>query len=270
MRIISALLLLITTSCASSSKAISPALRGAPALEASYTEVESNPVAGEVQESLYRSHTSSAPQTYEQYRQKSQALQEWRPGQPVLQGYIGAARLDQVELSGGSSSVDGRSSGVNQYPVIGGGAQWKVAGKRLDFGIEGMIGFGWRSGGSAFVSDGGGLTVAVKVDLLMIDLYGGPFLSIPLGDRARVYGGAGPVITFADYNQKSEETIESESGSGFGTGVYGRFGFEFAVWTGAFVGLGARWQDSTISLSGGAGDLEAQGWQYFLSVTQGF
>lgn len=215
---------------------------------------------------------SSVRPTYEEYQQREQRAfeQRWAPGQAVLQGYIGAAQLDEIRRTGGNlPPIDGSSDSLSQYPIIGGGAQWKLAGRRVDFGIEGMFNIAWRSGGTAFASGGGGLTVAVKVDLWMVDFYGGPFLSIPLGRKARAYGGLGPMMTFASYDQNAPTGANSGNSTGFGTGVYGRFGIEFETWKGTFVGFGARYQDNTIDLNS-MGDLDVQGWQYFVSVTEGF
>ncbi len=221
---------------------------------------------------LFDPQGSSVRPTYQEYQQREQRAyeQRWAPGQAVLQGYIGAARLDEIRRTGGNlPPIDGSSDSLSQYPIIGGGAQWKLAGRRIDFGIEGMFNIAWRSGGTAFAAGGGGLTVAVKVDLWMVDFYGGPFLSIPLGRKARAYGAVGPMMTFATYDQNAQASVNSGYSTGFGTGVYGRFGFEFETWKGTFVGFGARYQDNTIDLSS-LGDLDVQGWQYFVSVTEGF
>jgi hypothetical protein len=207
--------------------------------------------------------------TYEEYR-RSQLDPSWRRGAAVLQGYLGAARLNEVRRRGDDGTVNGSGESLSQYPVIGGGAQWKLAGQRVDLGLEAMFNLAWRSGGTAFAAGGGGLVVAVQVDLWMVDLYGGPFLSIPLGRRARAYAAAGPMMTFGEYRQEASGPLDSQSGTGFGTSVYGRFGVEFAAWNGKYIGVGARYQDGSIDLGNGLGDLDVGGWQYLLTVSEGF
>ncbi len=223
-----------------------------------------------LQESSVRPGTASTRPTYEEYR-RQQLDPRWRRGQAVLQGYLGAAKLNEVQRSGGTGSdMNGSGESLSQYPVIGGGAQWKLAGERIDLGLEAMFNIAWRSGGTAFAAGGGGATVAVKVDLWMVDLYGGPFVSLPLGRGARAYASAGPMMTFGEYRQGAADALVKETGSGFGTSVYGRFGVEFEIRSGTYLGLGARYQDGTIDLGSELGDLDVGGWQYVLTVTEGF
>src|SRR5262245_28583781 len=115
----------------------------------------------------------------------------WRPGEAALQGYLGASWL---ELDTKGNSIASIQDDDISFPTIGGGGQWKLAGDQVDFGLEALFAFSWRGNVAAFAVGGGGAAVAVDVDLLMWDVYGGPFLSIPLGGRARIYGGAGPLL----------------------------------------------------------------------------
>jgi len=193
----------------------------------------------------------------------------WQRGEQVLQGFLGVTFYDQFEQNGGSDQVDGGSDSASQLPLLGGGAQWKLAGEKVDFGIEAMLSFAWRSNATAFVAGGGGAAVAVDVDTFLFDIYGGPFVSMFLGEKTRIWAGAGPLLEWADYDQETEFGATA-SGSGFGVGLYARGGIEFAIGSGTMVGVGARWSDSTIDLDGGLGDLELQGFQAFLTVTKGF
>lgn len=188
----------------------------------------------------------------------------WRPGQTLLQGYLGAAKYTTIERSGGGGQpTDGSDDSLSQMPVIGGGGQWKLAGDKLDIGFEGMIGFGWRAGATAFVSSGGGGAVAIDVDLSVLELYGGPFASVMLGDRVRLYGGAGPLMQWAWYDQGGPE---AGSGDGFGLGYYARTGLEMMLGSGSLAGVGVRWSDSTVDLSGNQGDLDLAGFQMMFTL----
>jgi hypothetical protein len=192
----------------------------------------------------------------------------WPAGHTVMQGFLGAYLLETVEQSGGSAApVDGSDDDLSQIPAIGGGAQWKYGGERVDFGFEGMISFGWTANATAFATGGSGAVIAVDVDLLLIDLYGGPFVSVFLGDRWRLYGAAGPMMHWAEYDQEGASV--DDSGGGFGTGLYARTGLELIVRPDLMVGVGARWSDSTIDLNGGLGDLDVEGLQVALTVTTG-
>jgi opacity protein-like surface antigen len=165
--------------------------------------------------------------------------------------------------------VDGSDEESSRVPTIGGGGQWKLAGDRIDFGLEGMMAFGWRANALAFASGGGGAVVAIDVSLFLIELYGGPFVSLFLGERWRVYGAAGPMLQWASYDQESDVDGYSEDGSGFGTGWYARTGLEFAIRPGMMVGGGVRWSDSVVDLDSGLGDLDLEGVQWVFTVTTG-
>ena len=191
----------------------------------------------------------------------------WREGQVVKQGYFGAAFLE-IERSGGSLAPlfdDDFSS-----PTLGGGAQVKLSGDKVDFGLEGLLALSWRGDVAAFASTGGGAAVAVDVDLLVWDLYGGPFVSVFLGDRMRVYASAGPLIRWGWYDQDGPTAFTSGDGSGFGWGYYARTGIEFGIARNMMIGVAARWTDTEIDLSGGFGDLEVRGVEALLTVTHGF
>jgi len=194
----------------------------------------------------------------------------WAPEQPVMQGFFGAGTYDTFQRTGGSTpDVDGAGDST-QVPVIGGGAQWKLGGERVDYGLELMFSFGGRANATAFAVGGGGAAVAVSVDMLAFELYGGPFVSCFVGERSRVYVSAGPLMEWADYSQEFASAGTSDSGTGFGTGFYARTGFEFALSDNTLLGLGLRWSEATVDLGAGLGDLDVEGFQFVLTVTEGF
>lgn len=192
----------------------------------------------------------------------------WMPGQPLMQGFIGVSEYSDVERSGGGTpDVDGDDGDVGEMPVLGGGAQFKLGGERLDYGLEGLFSFGGRANAEAFVVGGGGAAVAIDVDLLIFDFYGGPFVSTFLGDKLRLYAGAGPILEWADYEQ--ENNLFHDHGSGFGYGWYARTGLEFVLPSRTLLGFGARWSDTEVDLDGGLGDLDVNGFQLLFTVSRG-
>jgi hypothetical protein len=195
---------------------------------------------------------------------------QWRDGQLVLQGFFGVNEYENFERTGGGTpNVDGSDEDASELPVLGGGGQWKLAGRNIDFGMELMFSFAWRANATAFAVGGGGAAIAVDVDTFTTELYGGPFANIFLGDKARVYASVGPLLQWASYDQESALDVIDDSGSGFGTGYYARTGIEFAMGRGTMIGLGVRWSESEVDL-GSAGDLEFDGIQWALTVTSGF
>ena len=216
-----------------------------------------------------RSAFGLEPQQMPQQRSRPR----WSKGQVVMQGFIGAGEYDTIEVSGGSGGfVDGSGEDSATAPVIGGGAQWKLGGERIDFGIEAMFAVSWRSNATAIAVGGGGAAVAVDVDSFLLEIYGGPVANMFLGEaqKTRVYVSAGPLIEWVNYNQGNDFENIDDSGSGFGTGWYARTGIEFALGGGTMMGIGFRWADSSVDLDGGLGDLDLAGYQVALTVTQGF
>jgi len=188
----------------------------------------------------------------------------WRPHQPLMQGFFGVTEFQKVSVDlPGSGHIDGDKGDLDQLPLLGGGAQWKLGGDRIDWGLEGMMSFAWRSDATAFVVGGGGAAVAVDTDLVIFELFGGPFASTFLGDKTRVYGGAGPLMQWASFDQDV-----GDGGSGFGTGLYARTGIEFMLQQRTLLGFGVRWSDSTVDLGGNLGDLEIDGLQMVLTVSR--
>lgn len=192
---------------------------------------------------------------------------EWEQWQALLQGYIGITANEDVSLDGGSlDPVDGAGSDLDQLGVLGGGCQIKLGGERVDLGIETMVSFSGRANVQAFAFGGSGAAVALDVDLLLVDLYGGPFASAFLGDRLRVYGAVGPLLQFAEWDQSSD--VGDENGSGFGFGTYARAGFEFVLPSNALLGFGVRWSESSVDLGSNLGDLDLEGLQAFVTLSR--
>jgi hypothetical protein len=192
----------------------------------------------------------------------------WKVGQAVMQGFIGANFLTDLERNGGNSANVEGSDSETTVPVIGGGGMWKLAGENIDFGLEGMLSIGWRANAAAFATGSSGAVVAVDVDLVILDLFGGPFVSKFLGDNVRVYASVGPLLEWASYDQQS--TLSNASGTGFGAGGYARAGIEFALPSRTMIGLGARWSQTSVSLSDNLGNLHLDGVQALFTVSEGF
>jgi opacity protein-like surface antigen len=194
----------------------------------------------------------------------------WQSGGGVMQGFLGVYALETIYRSGGEQPpVDGSGEDLSHLPVLGGGGQLKLAGERVDFGVEAMMSFAWRVSAAAVATGENGAIVAVDVNLLVLEFYGGPFVSAFLGERWRVYGGAGPMMEWAWYDQEGEDESYDSDSSGFGTGWYARTGLEFAIRPGLMVGAGVRWSDSVIDLDSGLGDLDLEGIQWAFTVTTG-
>lgn len=183
----------------------------------------------------------------------------------LLQGFVGASEYSHVVVDGGSGPVNGHDGDLDTLPLIGGGAQCKLTGRAVDLGLEGLFSFSGRANATAFAVGGGGAVVVLDVDLFLLELYGGPFASVFLGDKVRVYAAGGPLAQFADWD--SNDASIDDGGSGFGVGLYARTGLELRLPSGTWVGAGVRWSDSEIDL-GRAGDLDIEGFQVLITVSR--
>jgi len=154
-------------------------------------------------------------------------------------------------------------------PSIGGGFQYKLGGRSVSFGLESMIDFAGRADALAFYSGSNGAVVAVDVDLASIGLGGGLFASAFLSDRFRAYVSGGALLQWAWYDQEGPSEVDTGEGDGFGTGWYTRAGIEYLLPDYAtLLGIGGRWSDTTVDLSGGFGHIDLTGAQVLLTVTR--
>ena len=209
--------------------------------------------------------SQNPPYPYQAYQPVS--IADWPVGRPLMQGFIGWTAFDEVSVEGsGGVEIDGDQGDLDEFPLFGGGGQLKLLGEGVDVGVEGLVSIGGRANADAFVVGGGGAIVAVDVDMLVIELYGGPFLSFFLGEKLRLYGAAGPLLQWIDYDQEGNSF--DDDGSGFGAGFYARTGLEFLLPSRILVGFGARWSDTSVDLDGNFGDIDVQGLEYFVSFSR--
>ena len=193
----------------------------------------------------------------------------WERGVPAYQGFLGVGALDSLSLDQNGDVVDIDSDEFDSYPVLGGGGQWKFWGERADIGLELLFSASWRANAEAVSTLGGGGTVAVDVDTLLVDVFGGPFLSVFLGRSVRAYAAVGPMLQFLDYAQEDDLGNEAD-GSGFGVGAYARAGLEVHLQDKTWLGLGVRRTSSTVDLDDDLGEFDVDATQFVLTVTSGF
>jgi len=194
---------------------------------------------------------------------------EWQAGEVLVQGFIGWTDFSKLTVDGLSgSTVDGADGDVDEYPVIGGGGQFKLGGEGIDWGVEALFSFGARANASATVLAGGVPISETDVNVLSFNVFAGPFVSTDVGDKLRLYSGAGPLLNWVHYDQSGPGL--DASGNGFGGGLYARAGVELILPSHTMLGFGVLWSKSSTNLTGDPGDLDTEGFHYLITVSRGF
>jgi hypothetical protein len=194
-----------------------------------------------------------------------------RPSGMFVQGLIGASSFNAVNVDLDSSYGNVVDEGDETFPLLGGVFQRALQGSdKTHFGFESGFTLGWQGNVSAVAVGGGGLVVAADNDVFLFDWFGGPFFDVLLGQRTRVYVGGGPLLQWAsvelDWDQPGGHVHTHESGFGFGW--YVRTGIEFALRPGLQLGFGVRWVDAYADFSGAIDEIDFEGEQYYLTVTE--
>lgn len=162
--------------------------------------------------------------------------------------------------------------------IFGADAQKPIGGGTFKYGFEtGMI-FSLDSDVRMFSassgSEGGSAAVSVDVYSLLIDYFAGGFLSFEPANWLRLYVGAGPLIVWAKWESEPKPStareINSQSESGFGVGVYARTGLDLFVTEKIGLAIGARVNETTLSLKYEPGGIDVEGWQYYFAMAVRF
>jgi len=197
-----------------------------------------------------------------------------QPPQPTsyVQGLLGVTelRIKDVNFDPGLGTFDSADDAT--MPLIGGEMQRVMTGEKLHLGVEGGFLMGWMGNVESVVAGpGGGALVVADNDVFMLEGSAGLYADVMLGDKLRVYGGAGGLVDWAsvnfDYVTATNIYIHDYE-SGFGFGVYTRLGFDIPMASGMRIGFCWRWFESELDLGGGMNDMEIDGMQYMLTFTR--
>lgn len=193
----------------------------------------------------------------------------------TVQALLGAVRYDDLKFentdeSGGDPVV----VDMTTIPQLGGAWGTIPKGNRFQYGLEAsfLLGFKFDKVNYAYVG-GGGAYVSISTSMWMFDLAGGGYANLWITDSIRLYGAGGPLMMFSNY--KSERNYDdvtpdsSSTESAFGIGLYARTGIEFQVHEQGYLGLGARWNWSSVDFSEVGGTSDVSGIAAFVTYTAG-
>ena len=189
-----------------------------------------------------------------------------------VQGLLGVTELHVKSLDIGFGPGQWESSDDATMPLIGGAVQRMLGGSdNFHYGLEGGFMFGWMGNVESVVIGSGAVVVAADNDVFMSEFSGGLAAELMIGDKMRLYGGAGGLLDWAivdvTFNDPSFGFI-SASGNGWGLGVYTRLGFDVLLQSGMRLGFCWRWFDTDLDMGGGIDDLQLDGMQYMLTFTK--
>lgn len=204
-------------------------------------------------------------------------------GDSFLQGLVGAAKFDadsltfRVPAEGAADEED-----LSSMPQVGLFGQHFFAGEATRVGVEGGALFGWRSRNTTVLLSQNQAVVKIDTSFWMLDLSAGICLNQRLGQRWRLYLGAGPAMVFAEYKEDGKvktgdaadpETavaVKGETFSEFGIGVYGRVGLEYEYYPTSSIGISARGLAIDMEFDNAVGSSGVNGVQGFITFTRHF
>ena len=203
---------------------------------------------------------------------------EWQEGY-TAQALLGAVRFENLKITDDSGLGDPKEIDLSTLPQLGGAWSTLSIGTRFQYGLEATFLLGFRVDKINYISaGGGGLEVSISTLFWMFDLAGGPYINLFLDPqrRVRMYGGAGPLMIYADYRSEREEsgaggdTTFDQNESAFGMGVYARAGLEYRIHERGMLGLGMRGQWAHLDFAGVGGQTKVIGMAAFATYTAGF
>jgi|GEM_PF-5642621 len=198
------------------------------------------------------------------------------------QAWFGLTQLDEEDQDfERTSSFDPTVRAAPEFstmPLLGIAVQQKVVGDRIAAGAEGGATLGWWFDRESARNNTGALLLEVDSELLMLEFFFGGFVSADLGDAARIYAGAGPLLYVGLYDTEIEEqdpaigTIyeDDETDAALGAGVYARAGFDFFFGSDSAMGIGVRQVVADLDFGSPSGEIDFDGVQVFLTWTLRF
>jgi len=192
-------------------------------------------------------------------------------GKDTSQALAGQAFYGRMVVPNSNADLSGDDYEIN---FLGAAGQSPLGGETLKYGLEagGVFSLDSSVRQLAASSGSGGGTVAVSVDInsLMIDFFGGGFVSFEPSERIRLSTGVGPLLIYASRETEPEVTVPEQvtvqSNSGFGAGLYARVGFDLFFTKKFGLHIGARRTATTLSFEDSTGEVSIEGWQYYAGL----
>lgn len=195
-----------------------------------------------------------------------------------VQVMFGATYYDHLHFTHPSTADPAMAvqSEFSWMPLLGVSGGVPLMRRGVDIGLEGGAAVGWRTDRVQAIGGGGSIDVHIHNEFFLVDLFLGPYVSTPLGQRARVYAGAGPLLVFGQYDKRSDEYVggrqtvsDNVTSSAFGPGAYIRTGVEFNLQDNYWMGFGLRAFTSDLDFDDVPGTTKVKAVQFLITYTYG-
>lgn len=200
----------------------------------------------------------------------------------AYQAWFGVMNLDADDqdlerISAFDSTVSAEPE-ITTIPVVGVAMQKRLVGETLAAGAEGGFTIGYWFDGDRTRASTGVVLIDVDSELLLLEGFFGGYAAVNLGEAARFYAGAGPLLYAAlydseveDYDPVLDETYTDDKTKGaVGAGVYARAGIDLFFAEDCGVGFGLRQVIADLDFGSDVGEIEMEGIQAFLTWTLRF
>jgi hypothetical protein len=197
----------------------------------------------------------------------------------TYQGMFGVTRYrdDELEFAHTNRFVPGTTARTEfpAIPLLGLSVQMPVIGEGLCAGGEGGFLIGWWYDSVAARNTAGTRLVDVAGRLFTVDLFLGGYLSADVGDKIRIYAGAGPMMLLgyyrADYRETDPATSTTYDGSSsdaaLGIGYYARAGLDLILDRSILWGVGVRQVRTELDFGNPMGEIDIDAIQFFMAWT---
>jgi len=183
------------------------------------------------------------------------------------------------QVMGMHMSVEEEGSDVDnddyKFTIVGAAGQRAVNEDPFEYGIEVGLLFSMdndrRYTSVSSGPDGGTVYVRFENKMLLIDYFGGGYISYSVSKYLRLYAGGGPLIVYGrkEYEPDDDDydSGDSEVESRLSVGIYGRTGAEFAITDNLMIGAGIRALTSGLEFKEPNGKVQYEGIQYVFNIT---
>ena len=193
-----------------------------------------------------------------------------------VQVMLGATQYSDLTFENQSTtdpSVEADSE-ISLMPTLGICGNMPLLKEPVTLGLEGGALFGWRNDSVTAVGRNGTLRVHFDNKLYLFDLFVGPYVSAKLGQHARIYVGAGPLLMVGQYDKRTDEHMsesetirEDKTSMVSGAGLYARTGIEYTFEDGSMMGLCVRGFKSKLDFEDIPEDTDVKGLQFLITFT---